>query len=142
MMIEQTHLMDKPHEKIRLYKPEDYPTVKRWWHVHNESNLEELVISDTGVIVEKFGEPIAAGWIYFSSNSKLAQIGWVVSRPKLGPKERVIAIYDVLDSLELLAREQGFEVLQMISNKSGLTKMAISSGFQKISEHDVVVKKL
>jgi len=127
--------------EFRLYKKSDFPMIRKWWIKHNHKIIKENLLSDTGVVVEKNGEALAAGWAYLS-NSKLAQIGWIVSNPDCKPKEKVIAVYDVMECLEKMLKDQGYETIQMISDHSALTKMAISDGYIKIHQHDVVVKEL
>lgn len=128
-----------PKLVVRNYVPTDYQVAKAWWQAHNQAYLERDFLSDTGVVIEYQGEAVMMGWLYLS-NSKIAQFGWVVSRPQLSHKIRFSAIALLLDTAEQMATRSGYRMVQMMSDQSGLTRIAEICGFKTIREHTFLCK--
>lgn len=136
---------EKPKKLIlsfREYQPDvDYPTAKSWWLEYNASHLEKEMLPDLGIVVTYDGKALAMGWVYFS-NSRVAQIGWIVSDPKLGPKMRVKAVYLLIAACESLAKDHGYKMVQIFTDRPGLNKMLSRSGFSSVRPHEFFVKVL
>lgn len=125
---------------IRPYSPSsDYKIAQKWWLTYNSAHLEHHFLPNTGAVVEKDGVPVAMGWVYFS-NAPIAQLSWVVSDPKLGPKARFLAVSMVIDMCTHMAKNNGYKMIQMFSDRPGLSKMANELGFNNIRQHDFLVK--
>lgn len=141
MIAQKANSLTKVSERLswRQYDPSDYNLASKWWISHNQAHLEKAFLPPTGVVITDNGEPIMMGWIYLS-NSQMAQLGWVVSDPKLGPKAKISAMGILLDTCEELAKNSGCTMLQMFSDKSALTKLAQIYDFKLIRSHDFLVK--
>lgn len=130
------------HLKSRGYSQDsDYRTAQKWWLSHNQAHLEKSMLPSTGIVIESVVEPIMMGWIYLS-NSPIAQLSWVVSNPKTGPKTKYVALLILLFEAEKVARQSGYSQIQMFSDQSGLTKICEIGGYKKWKEHDFLIKRL
>ena len=67
---------------IRRLNKSDYKTLVKWWDWWPGWQAPPLtLLPDTGLIVEKNGIGIVAGYIYMT-NSKAALFDWVISNPE------------------------------------------------------------
>lgn len=131
----------------RYYNDRDYALAKKWWYEHNQDRLghnailNKGLLSTTGVVIEQSGEPVAMCWVHLS-NSKLAQISWMVTRPKMGPRARIAAITKAIEYCEAIAYKHGYKYLQIQSDRKALTDIVHASGFTPIKHHSLLVKTL
>lgn len=129
-----------PEFNCRLYNPDsDYKIAQKWWLQHNQSHIEHHFLPPTGAVFTKNGQPIAMAWIYLS-NSPIAQMSWVVTKPKLGPKTRYFAVRNLLDTCEAMAKNAGYKMIQMFSDRPGLSRIAQISKYKMVRHHDFLVK--
>ena len=126
---------------VRPYKPEDYHIAQKWWMQHNKKYLSKDILSPLGVVVEQMSAPVAMGWLYLS-NAALAQFGWMVTKPKMGPKTRLMALTLLLDHAERAARKTGYRALQMFSDQPALNRIARAQGFEVVNAHEFLFKVL
>ncbi|MCB0423056.1 MAG: hypothetical protein KDD13_00315 [Mangrovimonas sp.] len=129
----------------RPYEDQDYEMARDWWQWHNkdkygnEAILEKDLLPNTGTVVMQNKTPVCMGWTYMS-NSKLAYISWVVSKPKLGPRARVVATNQVIQNCEKIAEKMGARYINILSDKPGLSKIVDFAGFMPVKKHDLFVK--
>ena len=69
----------------RRLTEKDYSTIVEWWKSWPEwEPLAQEMLPENGtggIIIEKEGEPIVAGFLY-GTNSKIAWMEWIISNPK------------------------------------------------------------
>ena len=95
----------------RKLKNSDWDTLKQWWDAWPEwptPPKQFLPENGTGgLMVEKDGNPIASGFVYLSSNSKMGFIDWIISNPSYRSDDRDEAIKILITDLEKIAKESG-----------------------------------
>jgi hypothetical protein len=114
---------------FRYFEDDDYNTLVDWWKFWRFAppSLENLPTS--GVIVNKDGVDICAGFIYFT-NSKMCWIEFIVSNPSVKQKEdRREAIMKVIDILCSVGKENGYELAYTSLKNSNLEEKYLESGF-------------
>lgn len=84
---------------VRKINEEDMPEITGWF-VDRKWPLPpvEGIIPPTGFIALKDGEPMAAAWLYVT-NSTLAHLEWLVTRPKSGV-EGISALEKVIEHIK------------------------------------------
>ena len=108
----------------RRITEEDYSTIVEWWKSWPEwEPLSQEMLPENGtggIIIEKEGEPIVAGFLY-GTNSKIAWMEWIISNPKYRiKKDREQAILLLIDSLEQWAYDGGFKLILSIGRSKSL----------------------
>ena len=79
---------------FRPLKEEDYETICKWWELWNWPVIPKEMLPEnglSGLMVEKKGINIVAGFIYMT-NSTTAILDWIVSNPDYRDKDRKYAI--------------------------------------------------
>ena len=128
--------------ELRNYDEQsDYRLAQKWWMQYNTAYLERHLLPPTGLVAMKEGQPIAMVWIYLS-NSKVAQVAWMVSDPNIGPKLKVAAMVKMMDMAEGLARSNGYKSVQIFSDRSAWSKVSQGLGFTKMRPHEFLVKSI
>ena len=96
--------------KARLLKDEDYETLCGWWESWPKwVNPPKTFLPDNGkggLMVEKNGKPICAGFLYIT-NSDAVLLELIVSDPEYRDKDRKQAIELLITSAEELCKELG-----------------------------------
>ena len=96
--------------KARLLKDEDYETLCGWWESWPKwVNPPKTFLPDNGkggLMVEKNGKPICAGFLYMT-NSDAVLLEWIVSDPEYRDKDRKQAIELLITSAEELCKQLG-----------------------------------
>tara|TARA_Y100000389_G_scaffold190167_1_gene214732 strand:+ start:3182 stop:3586 length:405 start_codon:yes stop_codon:yes gene_type:complete len=107
----------------RRLKEEDYNILKEWWDFWPgwEAPPKDLLPNDGtgGVIVEKEGTPIVAGFLY-TTNSKMVLLEWVISNPKYRESDRKDAIYVLITACEKIIKELGYRYAISITKNQNL----------------------
>ena len=94
---------------IRRLNKSDYKTLVKWWDWWPGWQAPPLtLLPDTGLIVEKNGIGIVAGYIYMT-NSKAALFDWVISNPEYRESDRKDAITLLIQAVEHVLSEQGIK---------------------------------
>ena len=102
--------------KIKLIDSDDYMLIRKWWEKHEWEPVHPYLLSDTGYLILDEDMPIVAGW-YGKTNSLTALIEWVVKNPKAQPKQFVKALSLLCETIEDLAKGDGFKmVLTFLEN--------------------------
>lgn len=125
----------------RPYTEDDYAIAHGWWTEYGRGHLEHYLLSPLGCVIMQGEKPLAMGWIYLT-NSFFAQLGWVVTNPKIGPKTKAAALLRMFFMGEELIKRHGFKAIQMLSDQPTLTKIAIACGWTKMVPHDFLVRSL
>ena len=94
----------------RLLKDEDWETLCKWWKAWPEwANPPKSFLPDNGkggLMVEKDGKPIVAGFIYLT-NSDACLLEWIVSYPEYREQDREEALELLITSAEQACKDLG-----------------------------------
>ena len=105
---------------IRRLKESDYKTLVKWWDWWPGWQAPPLtLLPDTGLIVEKNGIGIVAGYIYMT-NSKAALFDWVISNPEYRESDRKDAIELLIQAVERVLQDQGIKYVFSIGRTRSL----------------------
>tara|TARA_Y100001973_G_C5203812_1_gene339852 strand:+ start:1011 stop:1421 length:411 start_codon:yes stop_codon:yes gene_type:complete len=106
---------------VRRLKESDWDMLQEWWSGWpgwTPPDKEFLPENGTGgLIVEKEGRPIVAGFIFLGIGLKIAYFGWIVSDPKYRDKDRILAIEVLIKKAEEFCRSIGKTYLNSFVNK-------------------------
>ena len=102
--------------KIKLIDSDDYMLVRKWWEQHDWEPVHPYLLSDIGYLILDEDMPIVAGW-YGKTNSLTALIEWIIKNPKAKPKQFVKALSLLCETIEDLAKGDGYKmVLTFLEN--------------------------
>lgn len=106
----------------RKLQESDWETLQKWWDYWpgvKTPPRDFLPDNGTGgIMIEKNGMPIIAGFIY-ETNSCGAMVEWIISNPNYrGKKKRDEALEALIVSIEAIVESLGYKIMfTMISNK-------------------------
>lgn len=118
---------------VRELRESDWDTLvgfwKAWpeWEQHPTKDLLPLN-GCGGVMVEKEGKPIIAGFLYLT-NSKVAWLEWIVSNPDYRESDRKEALELLINTLETVAINQGYKIILSIGRNKGLIETHKKLGY-------------
>jgi len=96
--------------KSRLLKDSDWETLCQWWESWPKwVNPPKSLLPDNGkggIMVEKEGKPIVAGFLYIT-NSDAVLLEWVVTDPEYRSKDRKDALELLISSAEATCKGLG-----------------------------------
>jgi len=96
--------------KSRLLKDSDWETLCQWWESWPKwVNPPKSFLPDNGkggLMVEKEGRPIVAGFLYIT-NSDAVLLEWIVSDPEYRDKDRKDALEFLITSAEATCKGLG-----------------------------------
>lgn len=123
--------------KERVLTTADYSTLSKWWkdwgwEVPPKDFLPEN--GTGGIMVEKEGEPICAGFIYFT-NSKICWSEFVISNMKASGKDRGLGVKKLLTAINDIARNKGFKYVYTIVADGSLYNTYKKLGFMDGSKN-------
>jgi len=127
----------------RLLKDEDWETLCKWWEAWPEwVNPPKSLLPDNGkggLMVEKDGRPIVAGFIYLT-NSDACLLEWIVSDPEYKDKDRKEAIELLITSVEQTCKDLGKVHIFSIGRNKHLMKTHEKLGWlvDKKPSHEII----
>jgi len=102
--------------KIKLIDSDDYMLIRKWWEKHEWEPVHPYLLSDTGYLILDEDIPIVAGW-YVKTNGLTALVEWIVKNPKAQPKQFIKALSLLCETIEDIAKGDGFKmVLTFLEN--------------------------
>lgn len=113
-----------------------YPMVLSWWNEWANRPLPPGLLSETGYIITKGGRPVLACWVYYG-NSKLMFMGFPVSDPKSGVKERAQALILMTRKVKEFADRMGFLYVFGMSSNRAYSRILRKEKFNDYKQHDV-----
>ena len=125
---------------IRRLNKSDYKTLVKWWDWWPGRQAPPLtLLTDTGLIVEKNGIGIVAGYIYMT-NSKAALFDWVISNPEYRESDRKDAITLLIQATENVLKGQGIKhVFSFVRHKNLLNvHKELEWEIDKIPSHEII----
>tara|TARA_R100001198_G_scaffold65996_1_gene39128 strand:+ start:1577 stop:1981 length:405 start_codon:yes stop_codon:yes gene_type:complete len=118
----------------RRLKEEDYEVLKKWWDFWPgwQAPPKDLLPNNGtgGVMVEKNGTPIVAGFLY-TTNSKMVLLEWVISNPKYKETDRKDAIYTLITACENIIKELGYKYAISITKNQNLINKHKDLGWEQ-----------
>jgi hypothetical protein len=115
--------------EFRYIEQSDYEMLVDWWKFWKFPAPPIEMLPDSGVIVNKDGVDICAGFIYFT-NSKTCWIEFIVSNPNVRQKEdRREAITNVIDVLCSIGKNNGYTIAYTSLKNENLQNKYLQCGF-------------
>jgi hypothetical protein len=115
--------------EFRYIEQSDYEMLVDWWKFWKFPAPPIEMLPDSGVIVNKDGIDICAGFIYFT-NSKTCWIEFIVSNPNVRQKEdRREAITNVIDILCSIGKNNGYTIAYTSLKNESLQNKYLECGF-------------
>lgn len=117
--------------QIRSLKEEDWETLQSWWKAWGWPEMsKDLMPLDGlgGLMVEKNGKSIGAGYLYLT-NSKVAWTEWIVSDPEYREDDRVECLKMLVQGLEDIAISTGYKIILSVGRNKGLLKIHKELGY-------------
>lgn len=115
--------------EFRYIEQSDYEMLVDWWKFWKFPAPPIEMLPDSGVIVNKDGIDICAGFIYFT-NSKTCWIEFIVSNPNVRQKEdRREAITNVIDVLCSIGKNNGYTIAYTSLKNESLQNKYLECGF-------------
>lgn len=129
--------------EFRYIEQSDYEMLVDWWKFWKFPAPPIEMLPDSGVIVNKDGVDICAGFIYFT-NSKTCWIEFIVSNPNVRQKEdRREAITNVIDVLCSIGKNNGYTIAYTSLKNESLQNKYLECGFVEGSKNcNEYVKRL
>lgn len=129
--------------EFRYIEQSDYEMLVDWWKFWKFPAPPIEMLPDSGVIVNKDGIDICAGFIYFT-NSKTCWIEFIVSNPNVRQKEdRREAITNVIDILCSIGKNNGYTIAYTSLKNESLQNKYLECGFVEGSKNcNEYVKRL
>ena len=116
---------------IREIRESDWDTMQDWWNKWNWPIMSKDLLPMNGcggLMVYKENELIACGFLYLS-NSKVAWLDWIVSNPEYRNDDRKQAISYLIECLEEVAKQQGYEIIISIARNKSLIETHKKLGY-------------
>ena len=108
----------------RNLKESDWDTLVSWWAAWPDwtaPSKEFLPGNGTnGIMIQKNGIPIVAGFTYNTSDSKVVLLEWIVSNPEYREKDRQEAIELLITEAETKSRNLGYKYMFTIGRSKSL----------------------
>jgi hypothetical protein len=108
--------------KVRELRESDWDTMCSWWKWWRWPEISKDMLPMNGcggLMVYKDDTPIAAGFLYLS-NSKVVWLDWIVSNPEYRDSDRKDSLKLLIDSLEQVAKQQGYSIVISIARNKSL----------------------
>lgn len=111
---------------LRMWAPEDYPMLKKWWEGHGWPAVPQRVLPPLGVIFDN----TAAGWLYMDNGGTgVAMMEWLVTNPESRPLVAVRALCHVVEHLKLQAKSFDYNIILSTCKQPALARLLNRSGF-------------
>lgn len=128
---------------IRRLKESDWSTLTEWWDEWEEWNAPARdFLPDNGkggLIVEKEGQPIVAGFLYMT-NSKAVLLEWIISDPDYRDNDREDALELLINGCENVCKDMGFNYMFTIGRNNNLIETHKNLGWHvdEKPSHEIV----
>lgn len=117
--------------QVRALAESDWEDMSAWWKWWRwpAVSKESLPLNGLGGIMVYKGEiPIAAGFLYLS-NSKVAWLDWIISNPNYRENDRKKALEMLINTLEEVAKKQGYSIIISIARNKSLINIHEKLGY-------------
>jgi hypothetical protein len=116
---------------VRFLKEDDYEVLCQWWKAWRWTAPPRDFLPENGMgglMVEKSGIPIVAGFVYFT-NSAVAWSEFIISNFDYKDKDRKEAIKILIIELAELAKRNGSKYIYTVVKNQNLKKAYQEIGF-------------
>lgn len=116
---------------IRSIQETDWEMLQGWWKTWGWPEMSKDILPLDGLgglIIEKQGRPIAAGFLYLT-NSKVAWTEWVVSDPTYREDDRTECLTMLVKGLEDVAISTGCKIILSVGRNKGLLNIHKELGY-------------
>ena len=117
--------------KVRVLEESDWEIMCSWWKWWRWPEMNRDLLPSNGLgglMVYKGDTPIVAGFLYLT-NSKGALLDWVVSNPEYKEKDRSESIKLLIDSLEKVAKTNGYNIIFSFTRSKSLINIHEQLGY-------------
>lgn len=126
-LLKEIENLDKEIKTKKLFsrklKESDWETLVKWWDSWpNWTNPSKDFLPDNGtggIMIEKDGLPIVAGFIY-KTNSSCVLLEWIVSDPEYRADDRGQAVELLITEAEKLTKDLGYNYMFTIGRNKRL----------------------
>ena len=100
---------------VRNLRKDDYSVLVDWWNKWSgwtppaRDFLPKNGVG--GLMVEKNGEPIVAGFLYYANDCKVVLLEWIVSNPEYRENDRQNAIELLITEAEKKSKDLGYKYM-------------------------------
>lgn len=123
--------------KVRQFEfKRDAAMVNAWARAHGRDRLPVEYLPPDGVIVERAGEPVAAGWLYKSLGVGVAFLEHLHAAPGQTLKESRDALDFIVRFFQFEAREDDYGVI-LTHTTQAMAREAERTGWQRMAEERV-----
>ena len=108
--------------ECRILKESDWDILVSWWKWWRWTVPAKDFLPENGtggIIIEKDGIPIVAGFIYIT-NSATTLLEWIVSNPDYKEPDRKLAIEMLITEAENLTKESGYNYIFSVGRSKHL----------------------
>lgn len=110
-----------------------YPILMKWWQDWGFDPILPKMLSENGIMIFNKEEPICAGWL-FKTDSNTAIVGWNISSKS---KNRVGCVEKLIEELENLAKNLGFELLNYPASNPNLRNKLEKKGYGDFADKNI-----
>lgn len=121
---------------VRKYRPQDYPTLARWYIEWGMSPPTPESLSDFGFIVDDR----VAGFAYFT-NSNIALIEGVISNPHTVPSHRRQALKRLMGMLIDTSVALGYTQIIGVTDHNRMIDLAHNFGFKTLDKSVLLLRE-
>jgi hypothetical protein len=114
--------------KSRLFKAEDYPTIKSWWEDWGFPAVDPVMLPHVGVVSELNGVPVAMAFLY-QTGTPMAWAEWITADKKADKQVRAKALDHCIDTICFSAKLLGCAVVFSSIKNPSLEKRMTEHGF-------------
>jgi len=108
--------------KARELRESDWNELPSWWKWWRWPDVSREILPLNGlggIMVYKDNINIAAGFLYLT-NSNVVWLDWIISNPEYKDKDRKQALELLINTLEEVAKQQGYSVIITITKSKHL----------------------
>lgn len=123
---------------IRELNESDYDLLSKWWNDWGWTPVEKDMLPANGtggLMIEKDGEPILAGFIFWT-NAKWAILDYIVSDKTSSPRHRQHCLESLIVFAEEMVERADYKYLYSFTQHTGLIKTHKKFGWN-ISKNNI-----
>lgn len=114
---------------LELYTPLEHAfLLKSWWESRQGVDFPTRLLSNLGYVAYEEDKAVATAFL-FTTNSKVALLGWPISDPESTPEVRDAALTKIYKGLHGIAKDLGFELIWSTSGIPALQQRLLGLGY-------------
>lgn len=115
----------------RALQEKDWEILPQWWEKWKWPAVSRDMLPMNGLgglMIHKEDTLIAAGFLYLS-NSKVVWLDWIISNPEYKESDRKEALVLLINGLEEVAKQQGYDIVISIARNKSLINTHKNLGY-------------